>query len=107
MSAAAVIQPNNNTNEQPTMLTLLDSSSLSSSIKEEEEIDDEEQKQQILSYLQKSSPVSSTSYKRVPRLGPYLLLKTLGVGEFGKVKMGRHVETGQTVRSSFKLSLLC
>jgi hypothetical protein len=25
-------------------------------------------------------------------------LKTLGVGEFGKVKMGKHVETDQKVR---------
>ncbi|KAI9313147.1 hypothetical protein BX666DRAFT_1980059 [Dichotomocladium elegans] len=27
--------------------------------------------------------------------GPYLLLQTLGEGEFGKVKLGIHVETGQ------------
>ena len=36
--------------------------------------------------------------KTSARLGPFLLLKTLGVGEFGKVKMGKHVETDQKVR---------
>ncbi|KAG1441053.1 hypothetical protein G6F55_013337 [Rhizopus delemar] len=35
--------------------------------------------------------------KTSARLGPFLLLKTLGVGEFGKVKMGKHVETDQKV----------
>ncbi|CEJ02782.1 Putative CAMK/CAMKL/KIN4 protein kinase [Rhizopus microsporus] len=35
--------------------------------------------------------------KKIPRLGPFLLLKTLGVGEFGKVKMGKHIETDQKV----------
>lgn len=31
--------------------------------------------------------------------GPYLLLQTLGEGEFGKVKFGVEVKTGQEVRS--------
>lgn len=31
------------------------------------------------------------------RLGPYRLLQTLGEGEFGKVKLGVHAETGQEV----------
>ncbi|KAI7867076.1 kinase-like domain-containing protein [Mucor mucedo] len=43
------------------------------------------------------SSFTTTPKRPVPRLGPFLLLKTLGVGEFGKVKMGRHYETGQTV----------
>lgn len=30
-------------------------------------------------------------------LGPYLLLSTLGKGEFAKVKLGIHVESGQKV----------
>ncbi|KAI8375880.1 kinase-like domain-containing protein [Blakeslea trispora] len=44
-------------------------------------------------------PYSKDAYKkkRVSRLGPFLLLKTLGVGEFGKVKLARHIETGQIV----------
>ncbi|KAI9487375.1 MAG: kinase-like domain-containing protein [Benjaminiella poitrasii] len=40
---------------------------------------------------------SSCVSKQTPRLGPYLLLKTLGVGEFGKVKLGKHIKTGQIV----------
>ncbi|KAK4515419.1 uncharacterized protein ATC70_010364 [Mucor velutinosus] len=31
------------------------------------------------------------------KLGPYNLLQTLGEGEFGKVKLGIHIETGQEV----------
>ncbi|KAI7868303.1 kinase-like domain-containing protein, partial [Spinellus fusiger] len=35
--------------------------------------------------------------KRQSRIGPYLLLRTLGEGEFGKVKLGMHIDTGQEV----------
>ncbi|KAI8376026.1 kinase-like domain-containing protein, partial [Radiomyces spectabilis] len=31
------------------------------------------------------------------RFGPYILLQTLGEGEFGKVKLGQHIETGHEV----------
>lgn len=31
--------------------------------------------------------------------GPYLLLQTLGEGEFGKVKLGIHIESGYEVRA--------
>lgn len=36
--------------------------------------------------------------KKQNKLGPYNLLQTLGEGEFGKVKLGIHIETGQEVR---------
>lgn len=35
--------------------------------------------------------------KKQNKLGPYNLLQTLGEGEFGKVKLGIHSETGQEV----------
>lgn len=35
--------------------------------------------------------------KKQNKLGPYNLLQTLGEGEFGKVKLGVHSETGQEV----------
>lgn len=41
--------------------------------------------------------ITEESKKKVPKLGPFLLLKTLGIGEFGKVKLGKHAETGQIV----------
>ena len=96
--STAVIQPVNDN-----ILTLLESNcSTSSKSKDDDttlmtEQQEESQKQQILSYLNKTSPVPSFTHRKVSRLGPFLLLKTLGVGEFGKVKMARHVETGQTV----------
>lgn len=99
--STAVIQPIHDVNNHQ-VLALLDNSSCSSEEKQDvlimTEEEEAEQKQQILNYLNKPSPKSSfTASKRAPRLGPFLLLKTLGVGEFGKVKMGRHFETGQTV----------
>jgi hypothetical protein len=54
----------------------------------------------ILTLLESSKSLNKmTGYSKkvIPKLGPFLLLKTLGTGEFGKVKLGRHVETGQTV----------
>ena len=35
--------------------------------------------------------------RTIPKFGPYLLLRTLGEGEFGKVKLGLHVQWGEEV----------
>ena len=35
--------------------------------------------------------------RTIPRFGPYLLLQTLGEGEFGKVKLGLHMQWGEEV----------
>lgn len=35
--------------------------------------------------------------RQIPKFGPYLLLQTLGEGEFGKVKLGLHGEWGEEV----------
>jgi len=35
--------------------------------------------------------------RQIPKFGPYLLLQTLGEGEFGKVKLGLHGEYGEEV----------
>ncbi|KAF6749573.1 CAMK/CAMKL/Kin4 protein kinase [Ephemerocybe angulata] len=37
------------------------------------------------------------SRRPIPRFGPYLLLQTLGEGEFGKVKLGLHCQWGEEV----------
>lgn len=34
--------------------------------------------------------------------GPYLLLQTLGEGEFAKVKLGMHAETGEEVKHNIQ-----
>ncbi|KAI9316408.1 kinase-like domain-containing protein [Dichotomocladium elegans] len=45
-----------------------------------------------------ASPLHNASEKLKKRhIGPYQLLDTLGIGEFGKVKYGRHAVTGQEV----------
>lgn len=98
--SAVVIQPIHDVNNRQ-VIPLLDNSSSSSCSQDRQDtviLDEQVQKQQILEYLSKTSPTSSSyTTKRVPRLGQFLLLKTLGVGEFGKVKMARHFETGQLV----------
>jgi serine/threonine protein kinase len=35
--------------------------------------------------------------RTIPKFGPYLLLQTLGEGEFGKVKIGLHMGWGEEV----------
>lgn len=35
--------------------------------------------------------------RTIPKFGPYLLLQTLGEGEFGKVKLGIHTQYGEEV----------
>jgi protein-serine/threonine kinase len=35
--------------------------------------------------------------RAIPKFGPYLLLQTLGEGEFGKVKLGLHSQWGEEV----------
>ncbi|KAG7447194.1 Pkinase-domain-containing protein [Guyanagaster necrorhizus] len=40
---------------------------------------------------------SSHPRRTIPRFGPYLLLQTLGEGEFGKVKLGLHSQWGEEV----------
>lgn len=35
--------------------------------------------------------------RTIPKFGPYLLLRTLGEGEFGKVKLGLHTQWGEEV----------
>ncbi|CAG8542293.1 12171_t:CDS:10 [Ambispora gerdemannii] len=42
--------------------------------------------------------LTQSSVRRGNMFGPYLLLQTLGEGEFGKVKLGMHVDTGEEVR---------
>lgn len=43
--------------------------------------------------------------RRPTIFGPYLLLQTLGEGEFGKVKLGIHIETGHEVWDDLFLSM--
>lgn len=52
--------------------------------------------------------VSTTTSDDQPHIGNYRLLKTIGKGNFAKVKLARHVLTGKEVsediRSHFQLS---
>ena len=41
-----------------------------------------------------------------PHIGKYRLIKTIGKGNFAKVKLAKHVPTGREVISSFVLMLL-
>ena len=44
-----------------------------------------------------SSLEKSKLKKKIHMIGSYKLLETLGIGEFGKVKLAQHVNTGQKV----------
>jgi len=43
------------------------------------------------------SYTSAHPNRTIPKFGPYLLLQTLGEGEFGKVKLGLHNQWGEEV----------
>ncbi|OAD66098.1 hypothetical protein PHYBLDRAFT_24558, partial [Phycomyces blakesleeanus NRRL 1555(-)] len=43
------------------------------------------------------NPTPQRGQRKQAKLGPYLLMQTLGMGEFGKVKLGVHSETGKEV----------
>lgn len=42
---------------------------------------------------------SATSADEQPHIGNYRLLKTIGKGNFAKVKLARHILTGKEVRT--------
>lgn len=50
---------------------------------------------------------SFTSTEEHPHIGNYRLLKTIGKGNFAKVKLARHVLTGREVRTSLIIDLDC
>lgn len=50
---------------------------------------------------------SFTSTEEHPHIGNYRLLKTIGKGNFAKVKLARHVLTGREVRICFINDLDC
>ena len=45
--------------------------------------------------------------RRGNMFGPYMLLQTLGEGEFAKVKLGMHAESGEEVSSLFTTYAIC
>lgn len=50
-------------------------------------------------YAHPAAIAFATAHPRrtIPKFGPYLLLQTLGEGEFGKVKLGLHGQWGEEV----------
>jgi protein-serine/threonine kinase len=50
-------------------------------------------------YSHPAAVAYATAHPRrtIPKFGPYLLLQTLGEGEFGKVKLGLHAQWGEEV----------
>ncbi|OBZ90109.1 Serine/threonine-protein kinase KIN4 [Choanephora cucurbitarum] len=64
---------------------------------EQDEMNTRRDTKTIVSHKHYSYSKNAYKKKRISRLGPFLLLKTIGVGEFGKVKLARHIQTGQIV----------
>lgn len=65
--------------------------------------EDQQQQQQQPPYRDVYSHPAAIQYaanhprRSIPKFGPYLLLHTLGEGEFGKVKLGLHTSWGEEV----------
>lgn len=62
-----------------------------------------QQEEQQVGYRDVYSHPAAVAYaaahprRTIPKFGPYLLLQTLGEGEFGKVKLGLHQQWGEEV----------
>ncbi|TFY61706.1 hypothetical protein EVG20_g6961, partial [Dentipellis fragilis] len=59
--------------------------------------DDQPTYRDVYSHPAAQAYAASHPRRTIPKFGPYLLLQTLGEGEFGKVKLGLHTSWGEEV----------
>ncbi|KAI0790183.1 hypothetical protein BC629DRAFT_1288023 [Irpex lacteus] len=66
-------------------------------VSEREQQDDQPAYRDVYSHPAAVEYAMAHPRRAIPKFGPYLLLRTLGEGEFGKVKLGLHVKWGEEV----------
>lgn len=60
-------------------------------------VDDQPAYRDVYSHPAAMAYAAAHPRRTIPKFGPYLLLQTLGEGEFGKVKLGLHCQWGEEV----------
>src|SRR5882762_6120703 len=63
----------------------------------QEKTDDQPAYRDVYSHPAAVAYAAAHPRRTIPKFGPYLLLQTLGEGEFGKVKLGLHSQWGEEV----------
>jgi protein-serine/threonine kinase len=64
---------------------------------QQEKTDDQPAYRDVYSHPAAVAYAAAHPRRTIPKFGPYLLLQTLGEGEFGKVKLGLHSLWGEEV----------
>ncbi|KIM89906.1 hypothetical protein PILCRDRAFT_60576, partial [Piloderma croceum F 1598] len=64
---------------------------------QQEKTDDQPAYRDVYSHPAAVAYAAAHPRRSIPKFGPYLLLQTLGEGEFGKVKLGLHSQWGEEV----------
>ncbi|KIJ64318.1 hypothetical protein HYDPIDRAFT_28762 [Hydnomerulius pinastri MD-312] len=70
---------------------------VSSQQQQQQQADDQPAYRDVYSHPAAVAYAAAHPRRTIPRFGPYLLLQTLGEGEFGKVKLGLHSQWGEEV----------
>ncbi|EGO02963.1 hypothetical protein SERLA73DRAFT_47670, partial [Serpula lacrymans var. lacrymans S7.3] len=91
-SAAAAPQPSSSSRRQRASHTVV-----SSQQQQQQQIDDQPAYRDVYSHPAAVAYAAAHPRRTIPKFGPYLLLQTLGEGEFGKVKLGLHSQWGEEV----------
>lgn len=69
----------------------------SSQQQQQQQINDQPTYQDVYSHPAAVAYAGAHPRRTIPKFGSYLLLQTLGEGEFGKVKLGLHNQWGEEV----------
>ncbi|KII83675.1 hypothetical protein PLICRDRAFT_47160 [Plicaturopsis crispa FD-325 SS-3] len=70
---------------------------VSSQQQQQQQLDDQPAYRDVYSHPAAVAYAAAHPRRQIPKFGPYLLLQTLGEGEFGKVKLGLHNQWGEEV----------
>lgn len=70
---------------------------VSSQQQQQQQMDDQPSYHDVYSHPAAVAYAAAHPRRTIPKFGPYLLLQTLGEGEFGKVKLGLHSQWGEEV----------
>ena len=91
------VQPTTASPQQPSSRKRASHTVVSSNQQQQQQQDDQPAYRDVYSHPAAVAYAAAHPRRTIPKFGPYLLLQTLGEGEFGKVKLGLHSQWGEEV----------
>ncbi|KAH7925023.1 Pkinase-domain-containing protein [Leucogyrophana mollusca] len=91
------VQPSPASPNQSTSRRQRASHTVVSSQQQQQQAEDQPAYRDVYSHPAAVAYTAAHPRRTIPKFGPYLLLQTLGEGEFGKVKLGLHSQWGEEV----------